>query len=105
MSFYQPLAYPKDANERRHQRQTVTLAARVRELGRAGVAGGVGDVSIAGCRLSGVDLPKGAEIWVAIGASVPRRARVIWLSAGDAGCSFYQPLTRAELRNLVLNRG
>jgi hypothetical protein len=105
MSFYQSLTYPTDANERRHDRQQVSLAARVRELGRPGAAGQLQDISVGGCRLIGVDLPKSAEIWVAIGTAPPRRASVVWTSAGETGCVFYAPMTRAELRNVILQRG
>ena len=104
MSFYQPLSYPAEADERRHERQKVEFEGRVRELGAAGISGHVVDVSIGGCRLGAVDLAKNAEIWVSLGTAPPRRARVIWMSTGEAGCQFYAPLTRAELRNVVLQR-
>jgi hypothetical protein len=105
MSFYQSLSYPKDADERRHDRQPVALPARVRELGRPGSGGHVRDLSLGGCRLAGIDLPKEAEVWVAIGGAPPRRARIVWMKAGETGCSFYTPMTRAELRNVILGRG
>lgn len=104
MSFSQPLAYPQDANERRHDRQSAGLTARVQELGRPAAIGRAHDVSISGCRIGGVALPNGAEIWVAIGVSAARRARVVWLRGSEAGCAFYAPMTRAELRNVMLGR-
>jgi hypothetical protein len=104
MSFHQPLSYPQEANERRHDRHVAGLAARVQELGRPASAARAHDVSISGCRLGGAQLAVGAEIWVAIGVAAPRRARVVWLRGSEAGCAFYAPLTRAELRNVMLGR-
>ena len=105
MSFYQPLAFPRDADERRHQRQIVDFAGRVRELGRAASSGKIRDVSIGGCRIKDVDLPKDAEIWITLGVAPPRRARIVWMRSGEAGCQFYDVLTRAELRDVALQRG
>ncbi|HEY0115661.1 MAG TPA: PilZ domain-containing protein [Allosphingosinicella sp.] len=103
MSFYQPLAFPQADNERRHDRHPVELPSRVRELGSPGTSALVRDVSIGGCRLNGTDVPKDAEIWVTLGAT-PMRARVVWVKSGEAGCEFYAPLSRADLRNLTLQR-
>ena len=104
MTFHKPLSYPQGANERRHDRQAAGLAARVQELGRAAATGRAQDVSLSGCRIGGVDVPVGAEIWVAIGVATPRRARVVWLRGSEAGCAFYVAMTRAELRNVMLGR-
>jgi hypothetical protein len=49
-------------------------------------------------------LPKHAEIWITLGASQPMRARVVWVGAGEAGCAFYAPLSRAGLRDIMLQR-
>lgn len=101
MSFYKPLAFPRAVNERRHERHDVDVEGRVRELGCPAMSGRVKDVSIGGCRLDGTDLPRNAEIWVCLGSSKPVRARVVWVNAGEAGCEFYAPLNRAELRKMV----
>jgi hypothetical protein len=102
MSFYRPIAYPRAVNERRHDRYEVNLEGRVRELGLPAVTGRVKDVSIGGCRLNDTDLPRNAEIWVCLGPSKPVRARVVWVGSGEAGCEFYAPLSRADLRKMML---
>ncbi len=104
MSFYQPLAFPREADERRHERHSVDLAGRVRELGSPAAVGAIKDLSIGGCRIQDTDLPKHAEIWVTLGQSPPMRARVVWVGSGDAGCEFYAPLSRAALRAIMLQR-
>jgi hypothetical protein len=105
MSYYQSLAFPRDADTRRHERHSVKLDSRVRELGAPPLAGTVKEVSVGGCRLNNTDLPPNAEIWVTLGASRPMRARVVWVARGEAGCEFYAPLTRAELRQIMLQQG
>jgi hypothetical protein len=104
MTFYQPLAFPAENNERRHDRHSVDLPSRVRELGSPGAMARIADVSLGGCRLRQADLPKNAEIWVTIGGSEPMRARVVWVKAGEAGCQFYNPITRMTLRNVMCGR-
>lgn len=101
MSFHKAITFPRDINERRHDRYEVNLDGRVRELGAPATSGQVKDLSVGGCRLNGTDLPKNAEIWVCLGASKPMRARVVWVGSGQAGCEFYAPLSRAELRRMV----
>jgi hypothetical protein len=105
MSFYQPLAFPREADERRHERHEVTLQGRVRELGSPAASGQIKDLSIGGCRIRDTDLPKNAEIWITLGNAQPMRARVVWVGSGEAGCEFYAPLSRAGLRAIVLQRG
>lgn len=104
MSFYRALAFPREADERRHERHSVKLAGRFRELGATALVGKVKDVSVGGCRLDGADLPDRAEVWVTLGASQPMRARVVWVGRGEAGCEFYAPLSRAELRRIMLQQ-
>jgi hypothetical protein len=104
LGFYQGLSFPAESDERRHQRHDVDFAGRVRELGSTAAKGQVRDVSIGGCRLAQTDIPKNAEIWVNLGVSRPMRARVVWVGPGEAGCQFYAPLTRAELRDVMLQR-
>jgi hypothetical protein len=98
------MAFPREINERRHERHPLAVDSRVRELGAPGGRGRIKDVSVAGCRLDAVDLPRNAEIWVTLGESQPMRARVVWVASGEAGCEFYAPLTRADLRNIMLQR-
>ena len=102
MSFYKAISYPREINERRHERHPVELDGRVRELGSPAMSGRVKDVSIGGCRLNDTDLPRNAEIWVCLGPSKPVRARVVWVGSGEAGCEFYAPLSRAELRQMMV---
>jgi hypothetical protein len=104
LGFYQGLSFPAESNERRHQRHDVDFPGRVRELGSTALSGHVKNVSIGGCRLAHTDLPKNAEVWINLGVSRPMRARVVWVGAGEAGCQFYAPLTRAELRDVMLQR-
>ena len=104
MSYYQPLAFPREANERRHERHSVDLQGRVRELGLPAAAGSIKDLSVGGCRIHHTDLPKHAEIWVTLGQAQPVRARVAWVGSGEAGCEFYAPLSRAALRAIMLGR-
>ncbi len=104
MTCYQPLAFPREVDERRHERHEVELGGRARELGSVAVTGAIRDVSIGGCRLKDVDFDRNAELWVSLGAAPPRRARVVWMRSGEAGCEFYAPLSRAELRNVMLGR-
>lgn len=105
MSFYKPITFPRDINERRHERYEVKLDGRVRELGAPARSGRVQELSVGGCRLNDTGLPKNAEIWVCLGASKPMRARVVWVGSGQAGCEFYAPLSRAELRTMMLQAG
>jgi hypothetical protein len=104
MSLYQPLAFPRDADERRHERHDVTLPGRVRELGSPAGGGQIKDLSIGGCRIRDTDLPRHAEIWITLGNAPPMRARVVWVGAGEAGCEFYAPLSRSGLRAIMLQR-
>lgn len=104
MSFYQPLAFPRDADTRRHERHEVSLEGRVRELGSAAATGQINNLSIGGCRIRDTDLPKHAEVWVTLGSAPPLRARVVWVKSGEAGCEFYAPLSRAALRDIMLQR-
>jgi len=104
MSYYQPLAFPRDADTRRHERHHVDLNGRVRELGAPAVTGRVRELSMGGCRIKNTDLPRDAEIWVTLGAARPVRARVVWVASGEAGCEFYAPLSRSELRDIMLER-
>lgn len=104
MGFHQILCFPAESNERRHERHEVDFAGRVRELGSTAVKGQIRNVSIGGCRLADADIQQKAEVWVNLGVSRPMRARVVWVSAGEAGCEFYAPLTRAELREVMLQR-
>jgi hypothetical protein len=104
MSFYQPLAYPREADERRHERHDVSVDGRVRELGSTAAAGQINNLSIGGCRIRDTDLPKHAEVWVTLGSAAPVRARIVWVKSGEAGCEFYAPLSRAGLRDIMLKR-
>jgi hypothetical protein len=104
MSCYQPLAFPREADERRHERHGVSLDGRVRELGSPAAGGNIRDLSIGGCRIRDTDLPKHAEIWITMGSSQPMRARVVWVGSGEAGCEFYAPLSRAALRAIMIQR-
>lgn len=104
MSFYKPLSFPREINERRHDRHPVEVAGRVRELGCPSTGGKIRDVSLGGCRIRETDLPRNAEIWVSLGVSQPVRARVVWVSSGEAGCEFYAPLSRSDLHEIILQR-
>ena len=64
---YQPLSFPAESDERRHERHTLDLPSKVRELGSPGASVKLSDVSLGGCRLRETDLPKNAEIWVNLG--------------------------------------
>jgi len=105
MSFYQPLAFPREADERRHERHEVSIHGRVRELGSTAAAGRINNLSIGGCRIRDTDLPRNAEVWVTLGNAQPVRARIVWVKSGEAGCEFYAPLSRASLRAIMLERG
>ena len=98
------LAFPSDADERRHPRYSVALGGRARELGSVATPINVVEVSIGGCRLANNDLSAKAELWVTIGQAPPVRARVVWAKNGEAGRAFYAPMTRADVRNVVLQR-
>ncbi len=104
MSFYTPLNFPEADNERRHERHRVNLAAQVRELRSVGQVAKVTDVSVGGCRLAQTDLPADAEIWISIAGAPATRARIVWTKKGQAGCEFYKPLSRLDLRNVMLQR-
>lgn len=98
------LSFPADADERRHPRYAATLTGRVRELGSIATNVTVTELSIGGCRLTDNDLPAKAELWVTLGKAPPLRARVVWSKSGQAGCEFYAPLTRFDVRNLLMQR-
>ena len=98
------LSYPAEADERRHPRYEAKLAGKVRELGAVATSVRVTELSIGGCRLADNDLPPKAELWVTLGKAPPLRARVVWSKSGQAGCEFYAPLTRFDVRNLLLQR-
>jgi hypothetical protein len=61
MSFHQALAFPRDADERRHERHDVAVDGRVRELGSPASVGQINNLSIGGCRIRDTDLPKHAR--------------------------------------------
>jgi hypothetical protein len=104
MSFHRALAFPREADERRHERHDIALDGRVRELGSTAATGQINNLSIGGCRIRDTDLPKHAEVWVTLGNAPPMRARVVWVKSGEAGCEFYAPLSRANLRDIMLQR-
>ena len=104
MGFHQALTFPVESNERRHERHEVDFAGRVRELGSTASVGQIKNVSIGGCRLAQTDVPRNAEIWINLGVSRAMRARVVWVGSGEAGCQFYAPLSRSELRDVMLQR-
>ena len=97
MRYSSKLAFPEADNERAMPRDEVSMEVRVRELGSVAFPARVTDLSPAGCRISGCDLPQRAEIWLTFAALPPLRARVIWSARNECGCQFYRPLGRREL--------
>lgn len=91
------LSFPEADNERALAREPVCVTVRVRELGSVAFEARITDLSAAGCRIKGCDLPQRAEIWLSLAALQPLRARIIWSARGESGCQFYKPLSRREL--------
>ena len=52
------------------------------------------DLSSKGCRISGSNLPAGAEVWVEIEGYNPNRATVVRQKRGELGCEFYAAPTK-----------
>ena len=91
------LSFPEADNERALAREPVCVTVRVRELGAVAFEARVTDLSAAGCRIQGCDLPPRAEIWLGFAALQPLRGRIIWSERNQCGCQFYKPLGRREL--------
>ena len=99
------LSFPEADNERAIARDPVSVMVRVRELGSVAFEARVTDLSAAGCRIRGGDLPQRAEIWLTFAALPALRARIVWSERGESGCQFYKPLNRRELSALGRNSG
>ena len=97
MRYSSKLAFPEADNERATPRDDVWMPVRVRELGSVAFDARITDISPAGCRLKGCDLPQRAEVWLTLGPLPPLRARVVWCARNECGCHFYRPLGRREL--------
>ncbi|MFN3945020.1 MAG: PilZ domain-containing protein [Allosphingosinicella sp.] len=93
------LSFPQNCNERASPRETVALPGKVRPLGAPAAPIRIVDISASGCRFTAPGaIARRDEIWIEIGHLEPVRALVIWVSAGLAGCRFYQPLSPGDLR-------
>jgi hypothetical protein len=91
MWYAEPLATPPA--RRRDRRRPVAVAAHTRDGAAPPVPVTVTDLTAQGCRIEGeIALVEGAEIWLGIPGIAPRRARVAWAEAGEAGCQFYFPV-------------
>ena len=84
-------------------RRVVNFGAFVRDSAVVALKVRVKDLSTDGCRVSGLDsLEAGSEIWLKITGLAPIRARVAWVSAGEAGCEFAAPLHAAVVEELMV---
>ena len=81
-------------DERSQDRKFVSLPAAMRELRAEPALVSVMDLSSKGCRISGSNLPAGAEVWVEIEGYNPNRATVVWQKRGELGCEFYAAPTK-----------
>ena len=81
-------------DERSQARKFVSLPASMRELRAEPALVSVTDFSSKGCRISGSNLPAGAEVWVEIDGYNPLRATVVWQKRGELGCEFYAAPTK-----------
>lgn len=84
-------------------RRVVNFGAFVRDSAVVALKVRVKDLSTDGCRVSGLEeLEGGSEIWLKITGLAPMRARVAWVSAGEAGCEFSAPLNATTLEELLV---
>ena len=88
-------------DERSQARNFVSLPASMRELRAESALVSVTDLSSKGCRISGSNLPAGAEVWVEIDGYNPARATVVWQKRGELGCEFYAAPTKVVAQATV----
>jgi len=88
-------------DERSQARKFVSLPASMRELRAEPALVSVTDLSLKGCRISGSNLPPGAEVWVEIDGYNPVRATVVWQKRGELGCEFYAAPTKVVAQATV----
>lgn len=83
--------------QRGSRRRILNLSAFAREADLRLLELRVADISTDGCRIIGdIDLEQATRIWLKIPGITPRPARIAWCRAGEAGCTFDEPI-REEL--------
>lgn len=90
---------------RAHKRFAVCHRVGLRKPGRRGVDGLLIELSLEGCRISGVD-PRGnfeldEPVVVSIDGAEPLEARIRWQRDGTEGLRFQRPLSMAALERLI----
>ena len=87
---------------RRKSRRLVDFGAFVRGSDAVALKVRVKNLSPEGCRIQGAgDLAEESEIWLKLTGLAPVRARVAWVSDGEAGCEFAPPLHSAVVEELL----
>jgi len=83
-------------------RRVVDFGAFVRESEAVALRVQVKDISTDGCGLWAAEgLKPKSEIWLKISGLAPIKARVVWVSGGEAGCEFSSPLHAATVEQLL----
>jgi hypothetical protein len=90
---------------RAHKRFAVCHRVGLRKPGRRSVDGLLIELSLEGCRISGVD-PRGGfaldeAVVLSIDGADPLEARIRWLRDGTVGLRFPRPLSMAALEYLI----
>jgi hypothetical protein len=90
------------SERRRAPRLAISLAASLRERGRAAFSVELVDLSTLGCRVEcSSDIEAGAWVWLKLPGLEPRYSRVAWCRGCFAGIEFEIPLHEAVVDCLV----
>ena len=85
------------SDDRLHPRRLVRLRARFQDRAAGTVDAIVVDLSEKGCRIEGGgELEEGDQLLIRLPGLEARPCRVIWVTAGEAGCEFASPLYPGE---------
>jgi hypothetical protein len=88
------------AEQRRGQRTSLSLGAIVRQYGRSAAPATVANISAFGCKLTGLPLIAGSDLWIKLPSQENVAARVSWSNDEIAGLAFDRPLAASVTRAL-----
>jgi hypothetical protein len=87
--------------EARHaQRRIVNFVASVRDAGATVTHVRLRDVSPDGCKVAGLKVDAGAQVWIKIPGANTLTAQVAWADGDEAGLHFSAPLDMSTLAAL-----
>lgn len=98
MSAFKPVS----GNHRSEQRQSVRIAAQLRESGAGRFLVHVLDLSAGGFRIESLTyIPPHRLVFLTLPGLVPLEANIAWQSGDIYGCAFTRPLHVAVLDDIV----